>query len=111
MLKPLQDHEKPHNWEYHRVWKDEVAVTYDDLADEEDLQRELERIQAPLDENRKHVAARYTEEPQKKEIRQIMYTSRWNRVVKKTRYFKNEAENDDVESPKGASELDDQHFI
>ena len=42
---------------------DEIAFTFDDLADEEDLQRELERISARVEANRKHVEARYSDDP------------------------------------------------
>ena len=77
----------PDTGAYHRIRKDHISFQYDDLADEEDLQQELERIQSRLNENKKHVEARAFNDPVKKEeVRQLIYASIWNRIRKQP-YF------------------------
>lgn len=77
--------------------KDLAKFEYVDLADEEDLEQELQRIQSRLNENRRRVEARASNDPAKKEeVKQLMCRSRWNRIREKPLLLKNSDEEDEV---------------
>ena len=92
----------PETGGYFRFRKDEVDFRFQDLADEADLQQELERIRARLADNRKHVEARCSSDPAKKDqLKQIMYTSRCERAARKPLFLKDEDEGDSGPTPTG----------
>ncbi|CAE7312460.1 unnamed protein product [Symbiodinium sp. KB8] len=83
---------------YYRVNQSMLNLQFEELADEEDLIEERERIESRLRENQKHLNANASRNAAMKETqKEIMYVSRWNRRRKKPLMIKDSSAPDDEE--------------
>ena len=88
----------PSNGCYYRVNKSMLNLQFEELADEEDLIEERERIESRLRENQKHINASSSCNAAMRETqKEIMYVSRWNRRRKKPLMIKDSSAPDNEE--------------
>ena len=88
----------PVSGSYYRINQSMLNLQFEELADEEDLIEERERIESRLRENQKHLnASSSCNAAMKQTQKEVLYVSRWNRRRKKPLMIKNSSAPDDEE--------------